>query len=112
MDDFVVICERGGKAYVERFGAQIKVIEPIILRYDAAGRDGSPPQITMELAPPILERVDLPVEWRRHLPRFHWLNRFNSRCGCLLDESCVEPHVCNQKIWVERQCQGTHQHIL
>jgi hypothetical protein len=115
MDDFIVIGERGGEAYVERVGTQVKVVEPIVLRYGIAYML-PPAQITMGLAPPGL---DLPVEWQRRLPRFYWLNRFNSHCGCLLDDTCVEPHVCNQKIWVERswrgpimKYRGPHQHVL
>lgn len=96
MDDFVVIGELGGEVYVE------KAKEPIVLQYDVPLRL-QPVQDVMILAPPPVT-VDLPAEWQRHPPHFYWLNRFNSRCGCLLDESCVEYHPCCQKIWVEKPC--------
>ena len=97
MGDFVVIGERGGEAYVERVGIHVKAKDPIMVRYYLS-LTLPPVQDTMDLTP------DLPVEWQRQMPRFYWINRYNSRCGCLLDESCVEPHFCNQKLWIEKPC--------
>ena len=117
MDDFVVIGESNGEAYVEKVEIRVQMKEPIVLRYDVP-LTLQPVQEVMTLAPPPVT-VDLPAEWQRHPPRFYWLNRFNSRCGCLLDESCVEPHPCYQKIWIEKSCRwplkryrGPQQHVL
>lgn len=88
MDDFVIIGEQGGHAFVES-PLPVKAIEPIVLRFYL-----SPVQNHMSL---IL--LNLPAEWQRTPPQIFWIKRFNWRCGCLLDDSCVEPHQCYQKMW-------------
>lgn len=87
MDGFVVIGERDGSAFIE---GVIMPIEQIVLRYD------------ISLIDPVqaYSGVDLSRIWQRFTPRFYWINRFNVRCGCLLDESCSEPHQCYQKMWI------------
>ena len=111
MDDFVIIGERNGEAYVE-VAAPVKMIEPIVLRVDTT-LTLSPVQDSMGLAPP-LSPIDLPAEWQRAIPQFYWITRFNSKCECLLYENCIEPHQCYKKMWTERpsKYRGPHQHIL
>jgi hypothetical protein len=116
MDDFVVIGEREGKAFVETVTVTVKMKEPLIVRYDLP-LTLPPVQEIMERAPSLADVV-LPPEWKRAVPQVYWLNRFNSRCGCLLHDGCVEPHQCQQKIWLENphcrlpKYRGPHQHIL
>lgn len=110
MEDFVVIGEQGGTAFIEE---SVKMIEPITIRYNVP-LVLPPVQVRMGLTP-------IPDEWKRPepIPSFYWLNRFNTHCGCLMDNSCVGPHQCHQKMWIERpnfwppsRYRGPHRHVL
>lgn len=95
MDDFVVIGENEVNDFVEE-----GVAEPIVLRFDIPLILLTAQDYMVLMSP---GRVDLSVEWQRVTSQqFYWINRFNLQCGCLLDNSCTEPHACYQKMWSER----------
>ena len=107
MEDFVVIGEKDGKAFIEVVVAPaVKMIEPSVMRVDIS-LTLSPVQDYMGLAP-ALTTVDPPAEYQRATPWFY------TQEGCLSYDSCEEPQRCYKKMWAERptRYRGPHQHVL